>query len=196
MIDGISGQFAAAVPFMTGQYKDALSKERPVFSVVTPSSAPAPASVTARAAETVQEPAAPAQSQKNAASTDLRQFIASQPAAAAPVAPSAVETPFTPTFRDATGSDGLQTWNLNSTYFATHETAQWIATKYGTGEVVEVPFGGRGGLFSASASEYHVKMKDGSLINAGVLAGYYQRNPPDKFPGLADKLIRNQLGLA
>ena len=84
---------------------------------------------------------------------------------------------------------------MNSAYFATTETAQWIATKYGTGEIVEVPFGGNGGVFSASANEYHIKLRDGRLVNAGILAGYYERNPPNKFPGLADKLIRGQLGL-
>jgi len=33
------------------------------------------------------------------------------------------------------------------------------------------------------------------MVNAGILAGYYERNPESQFPGLADKLIRSQLGL-
>jgi len=85
--------------------------------------------------------------------------------------------------------------DLTNFRVATSETAQWIANKYGDGSVVEVPFGGVGGMFTASAQEYHIKLADGSLVNAGILAGYYQRNPPDQFPGLADKLIRGQLGL-
>jgi len=105
------------------------------------------------------------------------------------------EPPFVPAFRSATGTDGQITWNLNSGYFATKETAQWIANKYGTGEVVEKPFGGSGGLFAASATEYHIKLRDGREVNAGILAGYYERNPPEKFPGLAEKLIKSQLGL-
>jgi hypothetical protein len=94
------------------------------------------------------------------------------------------------------GNDGNPvSWNLNSTYFATKDTAQWIANKYGTGKVIEVPFGGSGGPFSASANEYAIQLADGRQVNAGILAGYYARNPEDKFPGLADKLIRGQLGL-
>ena len=127
-------------------------------------------------------------SQTAAASSPLRQLFG---ASSAPVA----DPPFAPAFRNATGTDGQITWSLNSTYFATKDTAQWIANKYGTGQVIETPFGGAGGLFAASANEFHIKLKDGREVNAGILAGYYERNPPDKFPGLADKLIRSQLGL-
>ena len=129
----------------------------------------------------------PARSQINSASTDFRQLLGA--------------APFAPAFRAATGSavgnnGNVVTWNLNPTYFATKETAQWIANKYGTGQVIETPFAGSGGPFSASENEYQIKLADGRLVNAGILAGYYQRNPEDRFPGLADKLIRSQLGLA
>ena len=90
-------------------------------------------------------------------------------------------------------TDGVQVWGLNHTYFATLETAQWIANRYGTGQTIEVPFGGNGGPFSASATEYHIRLADGRVVNAGILAGYYERNPEALFPGLADKLIRAQL---
>jgi hypothetical protein len=62
--------------------------------------------------------------------------------------------------------------------------------------VIETPFGGSGGPYAASANEYQIKMADGRTVNAGILAGYYARNPESQFPGLADKLIRGQLGLA
>jgi hypothetical protein len=143
-----------------------------------------------------------AQSQVSSGAADFSQFFGSSIAAAPTAVVSAADTipPFVPTFRNAIGSgvgnDGRATyWELNHTYFATRETAQWIASKYGTGQVVETPFGGSGGPFSASANEYQVKLADGRLVNAGILAGYYERNPEDKFPGLADKLIRSQLGL-
>ncbi len=100
---------------------------------------------------------------------------------------------FVPSFRPAFGSDGQQQWPLNSEYFATKETAEYMATKYGTGQVLEVPFGGSGGLFSASADEYWIELPDGRKFNAGILAGFYERNPEDKFPGLAEKLIRKAL---
>ena len=104
--------------------------------------------------------------------------------------------PFVPAFRPATVTDGSSVWALNHDYFATKDTAQWIANKYGTGEVVETQFEGSGGPFAASAQEFQIKLADGRMVNAGILAGYYERNPETQFPGLADKLIRNQLGLA
>lgn len=103
---------------------------------------------------------------------------------------------FVPTFRQATGSDGTISWNLNDDYFPSKETAQWIADKYGDGTVTEVAFGGSGGLFTASEKEYHVTLKDGRKVNAGILAAYYTRNPDNAFPGLANMLIRKVLGLA
>jgi hypothetical protein len=64
---------------MTGQYKDALAKGGPVFSVVTPISAPILAKVSPP--PTVIDQPAPAPNQKNVVSTDS-QIIASQPAVA------------------------------------------------------------------------------------------------------------------
>jgi hypothetical protein len=163
--------------------------------------------------------ALPSQSQVISSTADLRQIFNGVPASTAPainttppaatipqavITPKAAITPqaapFVPTFRTATGSgignDGNPvSWSLNRTYFASKESAQWIANKYGAGQVIEVPFGGAGGPFSASANEYHIKLADGRTVNAGILAGYYERNPEDKFPGLAEKLIRNQLGV-
>ena len=86
-------------------------------------------------------------------------------------------------------------WNANSNYFASQQTAQWIANKYGTGQLVTTPFEGSGGPFSASAQEYQIVLANGSMVNAGILASYYERNPESQFPGLADSLIRSQLGL-
>ena len=125
-----------------------------------------------------------------AANAAKRQVVATPPVISQIVA----DPPFVPEFRKATGTDGVISWSLNSTYFATKETAQWIADKFGAGEVVEVPFSGNGGIFASDAKELHVKLRDGRLVNAGLLAAYYERNPPDKFPGLAELLIRNVLG--
>jgi hypothetical protein len=79
---------------------------------------------------------------------------------------------------------------LNPLYFATQATAQWIAQKYGTGEVVSGPYEGQGGPFSANGTEYFIKLNNGVLVNAGLLAGYYQRAPEAEFPGVADQQIR------
>jgi hypothetical protein len=84
-------------------------------------------------------------------------------------------------------------WPVNVEYFATPETAQWIANKFGDGTVLEQPFGGSGGPYSCSNTELWVRLKSGRPINAGVLAAFYKRNPPDKFPGLAEQMIKDVL---
>ena len=104
--------------------------------------------------------------------------------------------PFVPQFQNAVVTDGVNSWNLNHDYFATHDTAQWIANKYGNGKVIAAPFEGTGGPFNANQTEYQIQLNDGRIVNAGILAGYYERNPEALFPGLADALIRSQLGLA
>jgi hypothetical protein len=123
---------------------------------------------------------------------------ASPASGSAAVAPATAFTDdsFVPGFQGATVTDGTNVWPTNHDYFATQATAQWIANKYGTGQLVTTPFEGSGGPFSASASEYQIVLANGSMVNAGILASYYERNPESQFPGLADTLIRNQLGLA
>ena len=83
---------------------------------------------------------------------------------------------------------------LNPIYFATPETAQWIANKYGTGEVVARPYDATGGPYSANGTEYYIRLTNGKLVNAGLLADYYRRMPEAQFPGLADRTIRQGLG--
>jgi hypothetical protein len=81
---------------------------------------------------------------------------------------------------------------LNPIYFATPQTAQWIANKYGTGEVVAKPYDATGGPFTANGTEYYIRLQNGSLVNAGLLADYYQRMPASE----ADSVIRQGLGEA
>lgn len=101
---------------------------------------------------------------------------------------------FVPAFETATIKSALGgEWALNNEYFATRETAEWIAQRYGTGEVVEVPFGGEGGPFVASHRERHIKLANGRTVNAGILAAYYVRAPEARFPGHADAEIREIL---
>ena len=107
--------------------------------------------------------------------------------------------PFIPEFLTvygaSVGNDGKPiSWPMNPEYFATQPTAQWIASKFGDGQVYSQPFF-ESGPFSVSAPVNLVKLKDGRYTNAGILAAYYVRNPEDKFPGLAEKLIRAQLGI-
>ena len=195
MVNGTSIRRLAALPLATPRVSPTRVQKRPVFSVDTSGSGSAsvtPKRVLLSASAPASAPAAP--SPVNAAAENFRQLFNGLPATPAPA--SVAASPFVPVFRTATGTDGVQVWGLNHTYFATRETAQWIANRYGTGQTVEVPFGGSGGPFSASANEYHIKLADGRVVNAGILAGYYERNPEALFPGLADKLIRSQLGIA
>jgi hypothetical protein len=197
MVNGTSIRGVAALPLATPRVSHTRGQKTSVFSMDTPGSTGA-AGASRQASSTVAAPAADSapQSQANAGAGDFRQLFNGLPASPAPAAvTAAAKAPtFVPAFRTATVTDGSQVWGLNHTYFAMPETAQWIANRYGTGQVVEVPFGGSAGPFSASANEYHVKLADGRLVNAGILAGYYERNPENLFPGLADKLIRAQLG--
>src|SRR5262245_25996676 len=82
--------------------------------------------------------------------------------------------PFTPSFRQAhgyyTGDNPPAPWPLNSEYFATMETAQYIAAKYGNGTVDTRPFGGSGGLFTADQDEFWITLPSGKQVNAGILA--------------------------
>lgn len=184
MVNGTGIRRLSALPLAGARLSPARVRKSPPFSMDTRASA-APARAPRSALASVADPAVAtaAQSQANAGTSNFRQLFSGSPAI----------PPFVPMFRTATGTDGAQVWGLNHTYFATQETAQWIANRYGTGQVVEVPFGGSGGPFSASANEYHIKLADGRLVNAGILAGYYERNPEALFPGLADKLIRAQI---
>ena len=198
MVHGTSIHRPTALPAAAPRINSVKARTTPVFSVISRRSPSTVASVKKSPASA----APPAlvtspQSQIPSAAPDIRQLFNGLPASA--VTPAAITTAdpaFVPTFRAATVTDGVNVWPLNSNYFASHDTAQWIANKYGTGQVIETPFEGSGGPFSASANEYQIKMADGRTVNAGILAGYYERNPESQFPGLADKLIRGQLGLA
>jgi len=106
----------------------------------------------------------------------------------------APEVVFAPKFKTAKGFDSItgMTWKLNDTYFADQDTANWVAQKYGTGEVRESDVLGPG-PFGVDTKMYEVKLDDGRWVNAGMVAAYYDRNPEALFPGVADKLIRGVL---
>ena len=125
-------------------------------------------------------------------------FSGATASAAAPAA--AAETSqaiFSPKFKSAKGFDSISgmTWKLNDTYFADQDTANWVAAKYGTGEIRESDVLGPG-PFGVDTKMFEVKLGDGRWVNAGMLAAFYDRNPEVLFPGVADKLIRSELDKA
>jgi hypothetical protein len=190
MVHGTSIHRPTSIP-TAPRINSVKTRTNPIFSVISKQSPTPIANLAATVITT------PPRSQVPAAIPDIRQLFNGLPASVVtPADITPANPPFVPSFRTATVSDGVSVWGLNHNYFATKDTAQWIANKYGTGQVIETPFGGSGGPFAASANEYQIKMADGRTVNAGILAGYYERNPESQFPGLADKLIRGQLGLA
>jgi len=114
--------------------------------------------------------------------------------AAPPDSAGATSAPFVPEFQqnlEVVSAYGGSS-PLNPIYFATPETAQWIANQYGTGEVVARPYNATGGPYTANGTEYYIRLKDGGLVNAGLLADYYQRMPAAE----ADSIIRQGLAEA
>lgn len=110
--------------------------------------------------------------------------------------PVAVHPGFVPHFREGQRIFDLnsgKSYPLNNDYFATLETAVFIAGKFGDGKVYEVPFEGEGGPMVCTSKCYVTKLANGRGVNCGVLAAYYLRNPEVLFPGLAEKLIRGDL---
>ncbi len=111
-------------------------------------------------------------------------------------APAAVVPGFVPHFREGQRIIDVNTgrsYPLNDLYFASMETAQYIAGKFGDSKVYEVPFEGEGGPMVCTAKCYVTRLTNGRGVNCGLLAGYYLRNPEAQFPGLAEKLIRADL---
>lgn len=103
-------------------------------------------------------------------------------AATAPAAPAATASPMAATAQslfganpwctDAGGTGPNSSYSYNSYYFATPQTAARVAQMLG-GKVVEMdaitPFG----PFKQNQPNRMVQMPDGRLINAGVVAGFY-----------------------
>jgi hypothetical protein len=131
---------------------------------------------------------------------DPQPSAASTPAAAttAPTTPSAANTPFVPQFESGVEVVSAMggSWPLNPDYFATQQTAQYIANQFGTGQVIQVPYGGNGGPYAATSEEYDVVLQNGATVNAGLLADYYVRMPESQCPGLADTMIQQAIATA
>ncbi len=106
---------------------------------------------------------------------------------------------FKPTFEQVTGYGPYNYRNprMNPDYFATAETAEWIRKRFGAREVFErIAPGNEGPFYTASHKERWVRFDDGTKMNAGIMAAYFIRNPEDKFPGLAEKMVLDTIAVA
>jgi hypothetical protein len=111
----------------------------------------------------------------------------------------ATQNPFVPTFQtdaQVINSFNGQVTDLNPMYFATSQTAQYLADKFGNGQVREEAPYGSGNPYYSSASQYYIQTPNGQWLNAGLLADYYQRMPEAQWPGLADQEIRTAIAQA
>ncbi len=89
---------------------------------------------------------------------------------------------------------GYDTIPLNRYYFATQETAEALRQRYApSGSIVFIPFGGSGGPNIASANERHIRWGNGVTINAGLLGSFFDLNPEDKFPTVADNAVKREI---
>jgi len=96
---------------------------------------------------------------------------------------------FVPTFEKdpvAISTYGTVT-HLNPGYFATAETAEELARRYNA-VPVEKPYN-LARFTVLPPTQWFLRF--GKVdVNAGLLAGYFLRNPEDKFPGLADRYAK------
>lgn len=109
---------------------------------------------------------------------------------------------YEPTFLDASVSvpDGLGNTITQSvgisdpdhfvSLFATKETAQEMATRFGAGEVREIDPGYGGGVVMNPAKAYGISVKDGRILNAGMLASIFVRFNASDNGALADQFIK------
>lgn len=109
------------------------------------------------------------------------------------------DTSFVPTFQsgvEVTNSYTGQSTELNPMYFATSETAQYLADKFGTGQIKEEAAYSPGNPYYSTASQYYIQTPNGQWLNAGLLAETYVRMPESQWPGLADQEIRSAIAQA
>lgn len=105
-----------------------------------------------------------------------------QPAAPPPLVPTflvgvTANSPFGPALE------------MNSDYFATPETAKAICKRLQCAYVFSRPCVDVSAPFTCSQPQQWLAFKDCYVVNAGILAAYWLRNPEDKFPNVAENAV-------
>ena len=99
---------------------------------------------------------------------------------------------------DPTGHPIIIKTRLNFIWWATAATARAIASRYGARAVQVSPYypaQWTRATFDPPA-QWYLQFPDGTLINAGILADYFRRNPEAEHPGVADKYVRDYIAAA
>lgn len=103
---------------------------------------------------------------------------------------------FKPTFigEPTVSLPGAPLVNLRDMWFATQETAEELARRFGAKAVQLPAFFDQVWLRTSFAppTQWYLNWADGTTVNAGFLADYFRRLPEDLFPGLAEKYV-NQI---
>jgi len=105
--------------------------------------------------------------------------------------------PFAPTFEEqhyVVGLGGVVALNIQ--YFATKECANTLMAKLTADHVALVDYQGSGGTEHSDAKERWLVWADGTAVNAGILAGFYVRNPENLYPHLAENQCLRAVQLA
>jgi hypothetical protein len=113
--------------------------------------------------------------------------VASNPATTVPTPESVFGD--NPWMANPTGSGLGQSWGYNPQYFATAQTAQTVANMVGGTVVQENEMAPNGPLGQDQSNEM-VKLSDGSLINAGLVAGFYTHGYSQS---MVDQMIANEV---
>ena len=173
---------AGTTSVATPDFRTLLNKQ-PVAASTTQTTPATPASTAT--------PAVPATSVHTIGSVMLGGPVVN-PVVTEPVMAPTAESLFGPNpwISDAGGKGPAGTYSYNKYYFATPETAAKVAQMLG-GKVVATnditPFG----PFVQNQPNQMVQMPDGRLINAGIIASYYDRGATQQS---VDALIKAEIG--
>lgn len=113
--------------------------------------------------------------------------VASDPATTVPTAESVFGD--NPWMANPTGSGLGQSWGYNPQYFATAQTAQTVANMVGGKVVQAIEMAPNGPLGQDQANEM-VKLPNGGMINAGLVAGFYTHGYSQS---MIDQMIANEV---
>ena len=156
----------------------------------------------AAAATTVKTAVAASTGQAAAAATTMKAEVAAATgqAAAAAADTQTTDSSSAPTAQSVFGGqpwltsptgtnpDGTH-FSYNPLYFATPQTAEQIAAMVG-GQVVEQnAIAPNGSIYQNTPNEM-IKLPNGTIVNAGLIAGFYDHGYPQSF---VDQMIKNEI---